>query len=224
MKQRRIIPALMVSLLVCPVAGTTVPPPPEEPEHEYGFAELDEQTLTRLLSQGSLMIVRTRDDMSLINVTSGQVVDAPRDVVWSTLIDYESYDEFMPQTEEQVILEQEGNDYLLRQDISVKIWRLPGINVSYKLSQYATPQSKIRFYHVEGALEGTYGGWDVVPVEDDKTMIFYTLFSNLTELGWGIGSLMESQPDFMTGVNMITAMMVTKAVKKECERRHRQAQ
>ncbi|MFO8057616.1 MAG: SRPBCC family protein [bacterium] len=222
MSSTKMITALLISLLAFPLAGSgEIPPPPEDVQAEYGFSELNEDTLQKLLSQGSLMIVRTRDDMSLINVTSGQVVDVPLDVVWSTLIDYESYEEFIPQTEKQVILEQEGNRYLLRQDISVQIWRLPGINVSYKLSQHATPKTGIRFYHVEGKLQGTYGGWDLVPV-DDKTMIFYTLFSNLTELGWGIGSLMEAQPDFMTGVNMITAMMVTKAVKKECERRHRQ--
>ena len=222
MKSKSKIVLLFVLFFLPLSLGGKVPPPPDVPEHEYGFAELNEDTLEKLLSQGSLMIVRTRDDMGLINVTSGQLVDAPHDVVWSVLVDYENYEDFMPQTKEQIVLDREGNDYLVKQDISVRIWRLPGVNVSYKLAQYTTPKTRIRFYHVEGALEGTYGGWDVVPLDENRTIIFYTLFSNLTELGWGIGSLMEGQPDFKTGVNMTTAMMVSKAVKEECQRRHRQ--
>ena len=39
------------------------------------------------------------------------------------------------------------------------------------------------------------------------------------ELGWGLGGIFKTQPDFMAGVNMTTAMMVVKSVKEVSEDR-----
>jgi hypothetical protein len=124
----------------------------------------------------------------------------------------------MPQTTSQKIIEKDGNRVMVEQEIGVKIWRLPSVDITQQLVHVLTPETKARFYHVGGTLEGTYGGWDLVPV-GDRTMAFYTLFSNLTEMGWGLGGIFKSQPDFMTGVNMTTAMMVVKSVKEVSESR-----
>jgi ribosome-associated toxin RatA of RatAB toxin-antitoxin module len=172
-----------------------------------------------LFRQGSLLIVRQKPDLTLINITGGQVVNAPLDQVWEVINDFERYPEFMPQTTAEKVLDRpDPNHVLVEQSIGVKIWQLPSVDITYKLMQELTPKSKVRFWHVEGTLAGTYGGWDLVSA-GDRTMIFYTLYSNLTALGWGLGGIMKSQPDFMAGVNATTIIMVTKAVKKEAERR-----
>ena len=149
---------------------------------------------------------------------SGQIVNAPLDVVWRVITDFEHYDEIMPQTTAQKVIERDGNRVLVEQEIGVKIWRLPSVDVTQKIAHVLTPNTKARFYHVSGTLDGTYGGWDLVPV-GDKTMAFYTLYSNLTALGWGLGGIFRAEPDFMAGVNVTTAMMVVKSVKEVSESR-----
>lgn len=50
-------------------------------------------------------------------------------------------------------------------------------------------------------------------------MIFYTLYTNLMALPWPVGAIIKAQPDFMTAVNVTTAMLVVKKVKQEVEKR-----
>lgn len=210
--------ALLLLMAALP-ALAAIPPPPKEIAEVRGFAELDEATMKRLFEEGTLIIVRHRPDMTLVNVTAGQLVNAPIDAVWSVLTDFENYPKFMPQTAAQRVVSREGDRRLVvEQKVSVQIWRLPAIETTYLLAQELSPPDKMRFWHVSGQLQGTYGGWDLIETQE-QTMIFYTLYSNLTTLPFGLGAVMASQPDFMTAVNVSTALMVVKAVKEECERR-----
>jgi len=222
MSRRTLIVVLIALGLALPFAGRVeIPAAPPETRPDYGFAELNPSTMKSLLSQGSLIIVRQRPDLTLINVTSGALVNAPLEKCWEVITDFEHYPEFMPQTTAERIVERDGDTRLVvEQTIGVKIWKLPSVDVTYQLVQELTPPNRLRFWHISGTLEGTYGGWDLVSA-GDQTMIFYTLYSNLTALGWGLGSAMKAEPDFMTGVNMTTAIMVTKAVKEETERRQK---
>lgn len=220
MKAVKLALVMTLFILAMPLSGKIeIPPPPPETASDYGFGELDEATMKKLLEQGSLIIVRQKEDLSLINVTAGQVVNAPIDLVWAAITDFEHYPEFMPQTSEEKILERQDDDIVVvEQSLAIKIWRLPSVDLTYQLAQKLSPPDRLRFWHLEGPLAGTYGGWDLVPA-GDQTMIFYTIYSNLTALGWGLGSIFKAEPDFMGGVNTTTAIMVVKAVKKECERR-----
>ncbi|HUT54799.1 MAG TPA: SRPBCC family protein [bacterium] len=222
MKRRAVIMVLLVFCLALPFTGreeTPLPAAPPEVNYDYGFGNMNQQTMNYLFEQGSLLIVRQKPDMTLINITGGQVVNAPLAKVWEVINDFEHYPEFMPQTTEEKVLDRPSeNRVLVEQSIGIKIWQLPSVDITYKLMQELEPKSKVRFWHLDGSLPGTYGGWDLVPA-GGQTMIFYTLYSNLTALGWGLGGIFKSQPDFMAGVNATTVIMVTKAVKKEAERR-----
>ncbi len=191
---------------------------PVEAQMDYGFKGLDDSTMKTLLNEGSLIIVRQDPDLTLINVTSGQLVDAPIDLVYSILKDYDNYHNFVPQVSEEKTIKTQGDDIIVtEQTIELKLWRLPSITTTSQIAHKLIPPDKQRFWHVAGPLVGTYGGWDLVAI-GDQTMVFYTLYSKLTELKWGLGSIFGSEPDFMAGVNVTTAMMVSKAVKEECER------
>ena len=208
------------SLLVLGIVllGLNVPKPPKECSVDYNFAALDPATIKALSGQGSLVIVRQRKDMTLINVTAAKVVNAPPEVVWAVLTDFEHYPKFMPQTTAERVIERQGDKVLIEQTLSIKFWQLPSLDLTYRLAYQLEPMTRIRFWHAAGPMEGTYGGWDILPA-GTQTFVFYTLYSNLTSLGWGLGSVMKSQPDFMTGINITTANMVVKAIKEEAERR-----
>lgn len=218
-KRTKILMAWLVLLLLPIPASLKIPPAPRETAADYGFGALDQATMKSLLAQGTLIIVRQKSDLSLINITAGQVVNAPLEVCWATINDYANYPKFMPQTTEMKQIEKESDlKAVYQQTIAVKIWRLPAVETTYQLAHEATPSKKIRFWWVAGDLQGTYGGWDLVPV-GQQTMVFYTLFSNLTSMGWGLGAVFKSEPDFMAGINVTTAIMTSKAVKTEAEKR-----
>lgn len=183
------------------------------------LAAIDQAVVKRLMRQGSLVIVRQRPDLTLVDVTAGQVIDAPLEVVWATLTDFESYPRFMPQTESVRVVERQGAAAVTtEQALELKIWRLPSLDITYRLAYALAPPDRISFHQVSGDLKGTRGSWTLVRA-GAQTLAFHTLYSNLTELGWGVGGVFRGEPDFMAGVNVTTAMMVTKAVKGESERR-----
>ena len=202
-----------------PRARAELPPPPAEIGFEFGLSSLDETTMKTLVSQGYLIIVRQNPDLSLVNITAGRLVNAPPAVVWKTVTDFENWPKFVEQTKEEKILEKTDENHLLvSQILAIKIWRLPSIDIDSKQVYVLTPPNKVRFWHTEGPLTGSYGGWDLVPV-GDQTMIFYTLYSNLYNLGLGLGGVFKSEPDFMAGINVTTAMLVARCIQEEAERR-----
>ena len=181
---------------------------------------LDPQQVAALARQGSLVIVKLKPDGTLKEMVAAAVVNAPVDQAWATIADFERYPAFMPQTTKMKIIDRPGeNQVITEQTITVEIYVLK-VNLTYQHLQKLEPMKKIRFAHRSGDLPGTYGGWDLVEVPGkDQTIIFYSLYSNLTSLAWPIGPIMKSQPDFLTSVNVSTGSMVVKAVKEEIERR-----
>jgi len=180
---------------------------------------LEPATMKSLLEQGSLLLVKQNADLSLHHVTAGQLVDAPLDAVWATITDLAGYSSFVPQTEGLKVLSRSDDNHLLvEQTLKLKIWHLPSINIKNQLAHELQPPRRIRFKHVSGDLPGTWGGWDLVPI-GQQTMVFYTLYSNLTEVGWGLGAIFAAEPDYMAGINATTALTVARAIKQEAERR-----
>ncbi len=184
---------------------------------------IDPAQLARLFEQGNMVLVKTNPDGTLKEVVAGALVNAPLDVVWEVINDYPHYPEFMPQTTAEKIVEKKSATQLItEQTVEIKIWLIK-VHLTYQLLHKLEPKRKIRFTHYAGDLPGTSGGWDLLPVpETNQTIIFYLLYSNLTSLSWPVGSIMKSQPDFFTAVNVSTATLVVKAVKKESEKRAQQ--
>jgi len=209
----------LLSLLFLISLLWTLPDLAGEPEG-INMKGLDPDQIAALAKQGSLLIVKLKPDGGLKEVVSAAVVNAPADKVWDTLADFESYPKFMPQTTKmRVISKPAENQFITEQTITVEIYVLK-VNLTYQHLQKLEPKRKIRFSYLSGDLPGTFGAWDLVEVPGkNQTIIFYTLYSNLTSLPWPIGPIMKSQPDFLTSVNVSTGSMVVKAVKEEVEKR-----
>ena len=193
---------------------------PAEPGKSLSFAELDAATMERLLQSGSLLLVRQKPDGTLKEVLAGGLVNAPLELTWDTILDFEHYPQFMPNTIAMRVKEKKSpTEYLTEQTVEVIISVLK-VKLTYQHRQTLEPKTRLRFTYYQGDLPGTHGGWDLVPVGDGRqTMIFYTLYSNLMALPWPVGAIIKAQPDFMTAVNVTTGLLVVKAVKQEVEKR-----
>jgi ribosome-associated toxin RatA of RatAB toxin-antitoxin module len=203
-------------------AGAELPPAPAELAQEFLPPDLDPATMKKLASEGYLIVVRQAQDLSLINITVGRLVKAPAAVVWGTVTDFENWPRFVDRTKDEKVLRREDDNHLLvSQTLAIKVWRLPSIDIESEQVYALTPPAKVRFWHTKGPLLGSYGGWDIVPLGND-TILFYSLYSNLYNLGLGLGSMFRGEPDFMAGINVTTAMLVARCVQEEAERRARQ--
>ena len=184
------------------------------------FQGIDPSQVAMLAKQGSLLVIKYKNDGTLKEVVAGAVVDAPVDKVWDALTDFDSYPRYMPQTTGmRVVNKISDTEYRTEQTIKVEIWVLK-VDIKYQHIQTLDPKKSIRFHYVSGDLPGTYGRYDIIELPGkNQCMVFYSLYSNLVALPWPIGPIMKSQPDFLTSVNVSTTSMVVKAVKEEAEKR-----
>lgn len=193
---------------------------PASPDAQ-GLPAVPVEALRALLTQGELLLVARQPDGSLREVTAGVVVDAPIALTWQTLTDFASYPSFMPQNTRAEVLDPPGTPLTrVRQTVAMRIWRLPSIEVHYTLAHRLDAPRRMHFWQVEGDLPGTRGRWELVEA-GRQTLCFYTTYTDLTQLGWGLGSMFKDEPEFMTGVNVTTAMMVARATRDEVQRRAR---
>ena len=185
------------------------------------FQGIDPSQVAMLAQQGSLLVIKYKDDGTLKEVVAGAVVDAPVDKVWELLTDFESYPKFMPQTTGMKTIKKISDTQVqTEQTIKVEIWVLK-VAITYQHLQTLDPKKSIRFHYLSGDLPGTYGRYDLVELPGkNQTLLFYSLYSNLVALPWPIGPIMKSQPDFLTSVNVSTTSMVVKAVRVEAEKQN----
>ncbi len=212
--KRSLVAAIFMSIFL-----TTHPGAGEEVEGIV-MKGLDPLQVAALARQGSLLIVKLKPDGKLKEIVAATLVNASPDKVWATIQDYDNYPKFMPQTTNMRIISKPAENQLItEQTIRIEIYVLK-VKLAYQMLQKLEPNKKIRFTYVSGDLPGTFGGYDLVEVPGkNQTLLFYSLYSNLTKLSWPIGPIMESQPDFLTSVNVSTGSMVVKAIKEETERK-----
>ncbi|MFH1810238.1 MAG: SRPBCC family protein [Pseudomonadota bacterium] len=191
---------------------------------DKGLPALPASAVQDLLRQGELVLVARQADGTLREVTAGVLVDAPVDRVWQTITDFEHYPSFMPQNTEAKVLDgSPAGTVRVQQTVAMRVWRLPAIEVHYTLAHRLDPPTRVSFWQVDGELPGTRGRWELVAA-GPRTLCFYTTYTDLTQLGWGLGSMFRDEPEFMTGVTITTAMMVARATRDEVQRRVRAPQ
>ena len=180
---------------------------------------LEPSQIAQLARQGSLLVIKYDKTGKLKEVVSCAVVNASADQVYNTVIDFPSYPKFVPQTTDMKVIKKiSDTQYQTEQTIKVEIWVLK-VSVTYQHIQKLDPGKGIKFNWVSGDLEGTYGRYDVIDLGKNQSLLFYTVYSNLTALPWPIGPIMKAQPDFLTSVNCSVTSMNVKAFKEEAERR-----
>ena len=209
---------LAISLLA---ATDTVP----KKERVFDPAGLDVNTLTTLANRGSIVIVDTNEKGKPKLVTAGTVVDAPPSVVYSVLTDYASFKDFMPQVEECTPgkVREDG-----MRDVKFKLkfkFSIVSQNIEYKARFEYTENEKIVFEYVDGDIKDGGGSYVLVPHEGGKkTLMFYSVISDLNSMGYFTRKLLSEQPQMEPAMHVSTASVVSTAVKKRAEAQHAKLQ
>jgi len=171
-------------------------------------ADARAESLDSLLARGEVVLVETRADGSLKQVTGISRVDAPVAEVWAKLTDWEAYPEWMANCAKAEVTER-GEDY------AVVDWgvRVPGPNVKFSgRYQYDVSTWTITGTHAGGALEGSHWDWHLVP-DGDTTVLYRTVFSNVVADNWLVRQFEDEQHSLEFGLNAASPVLELIAVK-----------
>ncbi|MBI4617021.1 MAG: SRPBCC family protein [Planctomycetes bacterium] len=139
---------------------------------ETGLTEADR----RRLESGELLVSsETASDRARARAIG--LVDAPPDVVWDVITDYDGYREFMPMTVESRVERVEGNSVDLFMELKVLIKR-----IRYRIRLFLDrPARTVDWERIDGDLKANEGSWRLAPYDNGgasgrgRTLATYTV-------------------------------------------------
>lgn len=181
-------------------------------------AGADPDAIRALLQRGQLIIINEHAKKVKWLVTGGLLVNAKPETIFSALRDYAHYQDFMPETEKVKATELGGPNIVdLAMTLKIKVMKGIELPVNYSIIHYHRPPLRSDWTKNTGSFEENSGFYQFVPIDGGKqTMLFYTIYS-LPRIPIAT-SLFKKDPNLELVINMSTAIMVTRALKKHCEK------
>ena len=178
-------------------------------------ATLDLEAMAALIGDNELALVEPYPDGTFKQATVMTVVNAPRDIVWGVVTDYENFAQFLPAIERARIAHVQGNETVIAYRLNV-----PGPNISYTVRYtHNYPDSiDIRLEDDKGAIRT--GGWrfELYPFDDGKkTFLVYYLITDVREASWIIRYILKNHPVLEHGINMATGLVTVRPMKMRAE-------
>jgi len=212
-----------------PAQGTRVPTPKTEAEIRemmkitYNQNILPpgarKETLEGLLELGQVIVFYDHPPVVPWMSAAGIMVNAPAETVFNTLTDYPHYSGFIPMTKGATKEKVGPNLYNVSYDIQVNMVFFK-YGMQYGVYHYDRPPFRTDWSHSWGEFNINVGFWELIPTADGtRTMAFYSVHSE--PRGKFLNMLYSREPVLEVMTNVMTATMVTRAVKSEAEKRYR---
>jgi len=210
MRRRAIVIVAVICLLLSTTAfGKDFKNPVKQPG-------IDIKTIELLLKRGQVLIVETNAEGRPKLTTGGILINAPKEKVWDVISDFEQYKEYMPSTENVEVIRREGNTVDAKFHIIFKFSVLE-YDVSYTNRHVLNAPNGYTWELLEGDIDDTYGGWELIAIDDSHTAAFYSVYSDIRSIGWVVRKVLESDPSFEVAVNSSTVILVLEKVKERIE-------
>jgi ribosome-associated toxin RatA of RatAB toxin-antitoxin module len=171
------------------------------------------ETLEGLLARGPVVLVESDPKGAFSSATGVIGINAPIEKVWTTILDFSKYKDFVPKVVGSKIVKGEGTtDPEVRWEIDT-----PVINTVYNVHYHPAEASHmINAEQVSGALKDSHWEYRVEPDGPGRTLIYYKSqarhFSSLLE------GLEDSQQTITIGVNVGGALGLLRALKVRSEK------
>ncbi len=197
------------------IAGYTPPPKPAP----LDYTGLDLDTLHELGNQNAGLLRETPEGKS-IDGLAYTFIEAPPNVVWDVLTDFENYDEIFENSHTTVEKREPGKVLVMQEVESMSILIF---NIGYDLhAQYTLEPPYHLYYH---SIDGTYGGSTgdlrLVPIKDGKhTLLFCASGLNIDNDDSLTMRIAKSGAfPFKTMMDLLAGQATLVAVKTEAEER-----
>lgn len=106
------------------------------------------------------------------NYTAQLEVTGTLEKAWEVLTDYDNFENFIPNTVDSQILEENGNSLIFQQTNSVDLILLTQ-EFSVKIATTKNPRQQINFEMLEGDLGSLTGSWQLEPVANNQIKIIH---------------------------------------------------
>jgi len=180
----------------------------------------NERELSSIVKSGTVVIVHQQMNPSIPQfISSGTLVNTNPERVWEVITDYEHYHEFMPQTERVKIKSRNENTLAVEYNLNFK-FTIIKLNMHYVLSTVLHPPFDIWWSikkDEKNDIAETTGRWEIIPYGKDKTLIFYTIYTDLKSSGKIMSFFLNQQPQLGLAIQVSTATLVVESVKKRAE-------
>jgi hypothetical protein len=114
-----------------------------------------------------------------------------------------------------VVISREGNDAVLSYTID-----LPGPDFEYTLRHHHTPYTRvdIRPENDKGDIKTGAWRWELIPLSETRTVLVYTLYTDIRESSWVLKMALKSDPSMEHGINIATGLVTISAIKRRAEK------
>lgn len=172
-----------------------------------------ERTLSELLRKGPIVLVEDTPTGRYSQSTAVIEIDAPPERVWATLLAMDEFREFMPRviTSEVTRSNEEPDQFDVR-----LVYDLPGPDTEYTARMVVDRKArKIEGTWLKDDLKGSWWSWELEPLPDGRTLLLHNLcVKNFSPL---LQQVDDDQETVTIGVNISSALVTVKALKRRAE-------
>lgn len=201
--------ALLASLLHAPAAAAA---------REAPLSPLPVESLPALapwLARGDLLLLESRPDGSLGQVSVIARVRAPAATVLEVLAHPEEFPELVPSMARGEVLSRKGN-------VSEVAWEIdiPFKNPAGVVRYFDERPRGIRYYPISGSIPSGSWDWRALPLDAGSSIVLHTTYADTREISWIVRRFMKAWPTFEHGAVAATAIVFFKAVAGKAEELH----
>lgn len=199
---------------------------PASPVPRIQDLSIQPEKLADIMGDRQLMILHRERPLKVNNktekvrfVTSMAVMDTNISQVRETVLDVDSYDQFVPQTEMTKTVSQKGEIFKTKFHLLLE---MPIKNTHlYYTNQYTQkPSGDVTFKLVSGDLSAAYGRYEFIKLNDQQTLVIYTLWTDLVS-GFGYlspaNAMYSAQPDLKIAVPVSQNAVFMRAIRNRIE-------
>jgi ribosome-associated toxin RatA of RatAB toxin-antitoxin module len=165
--------------------------------------------LDDLLAKGEVSLLQTRPDGRVKEATAIAYIPRPVEEVWSKLVNFGDYANWMPQVAQSNVVSQNG-------DVVVADWSVavvgPNINFRESMTLDAANHT-ISGVWVSGALPGSHWDWRLVP-KGSGTVVYRALYTNVVDSNWLVRQVEDENHTLEYGINVATGMVEIRSLKR----------
>ena len=197
------------------------PSPSASPTPGFTFdpAGLDQGTLRTVAERGSIVIVDDDATGKLKLVTSGVVIDAPPSSVYGVVSDFDHLKDFMPQVVKSKVVKKD--DVAHTRDVQFELkfkFSVITSSIEYVTRFDLSQPDRIDFQYVSGDIKGGGGSYRFIPLDGGtKTLLFYSVISDLKSMGFLTRALLKDQPQMEPAIHVSSASLVVTNLKRRVE-------
>lgn len=136
------------------------------------------------------------------------VVDAPIDLVWKVVTDYEQYEDFMPLILHSQVKWTRGSVVKLEMLFGLPAVIQPRYNITVAMVHYPATY-RVEWVYISGDIVDTFGSWNLKPFGDGRTEVVYSMFMDLS------GTLVGPFAQLGSGVALPQAISALRSQVKE---------